>query len=333
MPVRCLRGDVLVIGSKYAYSFGRVRALEALLLDKPQFKRMAEAATAEDVIKILSETSYAAIPEDADVSVIERVLQEELFSVYDLAQHISPRRDITDLIQMKYDFHNAKVILKSEIVSREPVHLTPLGVVDTEKLKKAFKERIKDLPAPLAHAVEKARRVYEETGDAQAIDFVMDSEYLHAMLAQCGDVPFLKEFFRFTIDLENIRTFLRCQRFDLDFEKAYIEGGTIDVKTFMGFEGEPVETIINAVYTRKYSHIVEEGLKNYEETLTLSEYERLTGDFLIAYLKKAKLAALTIEPLVGYILAKEREVNQVRLILLGKLKGIDVEKRMCDPYV
>jgi V/A-type H+-transporting ATPase subunit C len=322
---------VLVIGSKYAYSFGRVRALEAQLLDKTQFKRMAEAKTASEVIKILSETVYA-IPEGADVPVIEKALQKELYNVYDLAQHISPQKSITDLIQMKYDFHNAKVILKAEILSRKPVHLMPLGVVDIEKLKKAFKERIKDLPAVLADAVEKARAAYEETGDTQVIDFVMDAEYVAAVLEHCED-PFLKEFFRFTVDLENIKNVIRCQRFDIDFEKAYIDGGTIDVKTFLSFKGEPVETIIAAVQTRKYSHIVEEGLKNYEETKTLTVYEKRTDDFLIEYLKKAKMAALTIEPLIGYILAKEQEVKQVRLVLLGKLKGIDVEKRMSDPYV
>ena len=329
--MHCSRGDVLVTGSEYAYSFGRVRALETYLLDKLQFKRMAEAKTASEVIKILSEKGYA-IPEDADVPTIEKALQKELYDVYDLAQHISPQKTTTDLIQMKYDFHNAKVILKADIHSREPVHFLPLGVVDIEKLKKAFKERIKDLPAPLADAVEKARIAYEETGDTQMIDFVMDAEYLAAVLNNCED-PFLKEFFRFIIDLENIKTIIRCQRFDIDGEKAYIKGGTIDVKTYLGFHGEPVETIIAAVQSRKYSHIVEEGLKDYEETKTLTVYEKRIEDFLIEYLKKAKMAALSIEPLIGYILAKEREVKQVRLVLLGTLKGIEVGERMSDPYV
>jgi V/A-type H+-transporting ATPase subunit C len=45
------------------------------------------------------------------------------------------------------------------------------------------------------------------------------------------------------------------------------------------------------------------------------------------------MVTLGIEPLLGYILAKEREVKQIRLILLGKLKGVDIEKRMSDPYV
>jgi V/A-type H+-transporting ATPase subunit C len=327
-----LRGDLLVIGSKYAYSFGRVRALEAALIDKAQFKRMAEAPTATEAAKILSETAYADI-EGADIPTMEKVLQEELRRVYDLAQHISPRKEITDVLQMKYDFHNAKVLLKAEVASREPAYLVPLGIVEIEYLKKAFKERIKDLPVPLARAVEKARLRYEETGDTQIIDFVMDSEYVQTLLEYSEEYPFLREFFQMKIDLENIRNFVRCQRFGMDFAKVYLEGGTIDLKTFETSRGESLETLSHAVQTRNYSQVVEEGLKQYEETQQLTLYEKLTEDFLIEYVKRAKMVTLGIEPLLGYILAKEREVKQIRLILLGKLKGVDIEKRMSDPYV
>jgi V/A-type H+-transporting ATPase subunit C len=327
-----LRGDVLVIGSKYAYSFGRVKALEAALIDKAQFKRMAEAPSAAEAAKILSETAYADI-EGADIPTMERVLQEELRRVYDLAHHISPRREITDVLQMKYDFHNAKVLLKAEAASREPAYLVPLGIVEIENLKKAFKERIKDLPHPLARAVEKARSKYEETGDTQIIDFVMDSEYVQTLLEYSEGYPFLREFFQMKIDLENIRSFVRCQKFGVDFAKVYLEGGTIDLKTFETSRGESLETLLHMVQTRNYSQVVEEGLKQYEEIHRLTLYEKLTEDFLIEYVKRAKMVTLGIEPLLGYILAKEREVKQIRLILLGKLKGVDIEKRMSDPYV
>lgn len=327
-----MRGDVLVIGSKYAYSFGRVRALEAALVDKAQFKRMAEAPTAKDAAKILSETAYADI-EGADIPAIENVLQEELRKVYDLAQHISPRKEITDLLQMKYDFHNAKVLLKAEAASKEPAYLIPLGTVEIETLKKAFKERVKDLPAPLAQAVEKARLSYEETGDTQALDFVMDSEYVYSLLEYSQDLPFLKELFQMKIDLENIRNFIRCQKFGVDYAKVFLRGGTIDLKTFETLQGESLEALIHAAQTRNYSRVVEEGLKEYEGTHSLTLYEKLTEDFLIEYLKRAKMVTLGIEPLLGYILAKEREVKQIRLILLGKLKGVDIEKRMSDSYV
>ncbi|MGC1120970.1 MAG: V-type ATPase subunit [Candidatus Methanofastidiosia archaeon] len=322
----------MVIGSKYAYSFGRVKALEAALIDKAQFKRMAEAPTAVEAAKILSETAYADL-EGADVPTMEKVLQEELRRVYDLAQHISPRKEITDVLQMKYDFHNAKVLLKAEVASREPAYLVPLGIVEIENLKKAFKERIKDLPVPLARAVEKARLRYEETGDTQIIDFVMDSEYVQTLLEYSEESSFLREFFQMKIDLENIRNFVRCQRFGVDFALVYLEGSTIDLKTFETSRGESLETLLHAVQTRSYSQVVEEGLKQYEETQQLTLYEKLTEDFLIEYVKRAKMVTLGIEPLLGYILAKEREVKQIRLILLGKLKGVDIEKRMSDPYV
>ena len=328
-----MRGDVLVIGSKYAYSFGRVRTLEAELIDRGQFKRMAEAPTASEALKVLSEGSYQELSEGADIPTIEKALQEELKAVYDLAQHISPKREITDLLQLKYDFHNAKVLLKSEVASVEPAFLVPFGVVDLEKLKKAFKERLKDLPAPLAKAVEKARSEYAETGDTQVIDFVMDQEYCNALIEQSEEFPFLREFFQMKIDLENIRNFVRSSKFAIDFEKVFLQGGTLDVKVFRALEGEPTEGITNTVRTRNYSSVVEDGLKAYEETKTLVLYERLTEDFLIEYLKRAKMVTLGIEPLLGYILAKEREVKLIRLILIGKMRNVDVEKRMSDPYV
>ncbi len=320
------------IGSEYAYSFGRVKALEASLIDSSQFKRMAEAPTASDAIKILSETTYA-LPEDADISAIENVLLEELKSVYDLAQRISPRKEITNLLQLKYDFHNAKILLKSEIASKEPAFLVSLGIVDIEKLKKAFKERIRDLPEPLARAVEKARLAFEESSDTQIIDTVMDQVYVCTLLEDSEKSPFLQEFFRLKTDLENIRNFVRSQKFKVSFSRMYLQGGTIDFKTFQTFQDEPLEAVAKAFGMKKYSRVVEEGLKSFEETGELTVYERLVEDFLIEYVKQAKMVVLGIEPLIGYILAKEREVKLIRLILLGKLKGIDFEKRMSGPYV
>ncbi len=328
-----MRGDALVIGSKYAYSFGRVKALETNLVDRTQFKRMVEAPTASEAIKVLSETAYASLSERADIPAIEKALQEELLNVYDLAQHISPRKEITDVLQLKYDFHNAKVLLKAEAASVEPAHVVPLGTVDVEKMKKAFKERLKDLPDPLGRAVEKARLRYGETQDTQIIDFVMDQEYAYTLLERSADAPFLKEFFRLKIDLENIRNFIRCQKYRVDFEKVFLEGGTVDFKTFSKLQAESLEVLINTVRTRKYSQVVEEGLKEYEETKSMTLYERLCEDFLIEFLRQAKMVTLGIEPLLAYIMAKEREVKLIRLILVGKLKGVDVGKRMSDPYV
>jgi V/A-type H+-transporting ATPase subunit C len=328
-----LRGDVLVIGSKYAYSFGRIRALEADLIDASQFKRMMEAPTAKEAAKVLSETIYAGIGELQDTTTLEQVLQEELEVLYDLVQHISPQKEITDLIQMKYDFYNVKVLLKAEVTSREPIELTSLGVIDLEKLKKALQERLKDLPSVLAQAVEKARILYEETGDIQDIDFALDSAYAHALVGHMKDFPFLREFFRLKIDLENIRNMLRSQKYNIDVARVYLEGSTIDVKTLQRLQGESVETVISTFQTRDYRSVVEEGLKAYEEEKSLTVYQKLMDDFLMERLKAAKMVVFGIEPLVGYILAKEHEVKLIRLILIGKLKGVNVIKRMSDSYV
>lgn len=322
----------LVTGSKYAYVLGRVKALEAHLITKTQFKRMVEATSSKEAAKVLSETVYGGL-EGADVETIEKILQDELKNMYTLVEHISPDKELTDLLRLKYDFHNAKAVLKSETMSKEPQHLVPLGIVEIEPLKKALQERLKDLPPPLASAVEKARIAYGNTGDPQVIEFIMDSEYTRTLRKKSEKSQFLKGFFQLKIDLENIRNFIRSQKFKLDFSRAYLEGGTITLKAFRNLEGESSETIANAFSTKDYYPVLEEGLKTYDDTGNLAAYENLRDNFLMGYLRRAKLVSLGIEPLIGYILAKEMEIKQIRLILLGKLRGVEVRKRISDPYV
>jgi vacuolar-type H+-ATPase subunit C/Vma6 len=45
----------------YTYGVARVRVLETKLLGRDRIERMADAPSAEDVLKILAETSYAPV--------------------------------------------------------------------------------------------------------------------------------------------------------------------------------------------------------------------------------------------------------------------------------
>ena len=59
----------------HAYAFGRVRALEVALIDTAQLKRMVDARTADDALKVLSETPYGSyLPEHPDIPDIEKAI-------------------------------------------------------------------------------------------------------------------------------------------------------------------------------------------------------------------------------------------------------------------
>jgi V/A-type H+-transporting ATPase subunit C len=73
-----------------------------------------------------------------------------------------------------------------------------------------------------------------------------------------------------------------------------------------------------------------------EKDFNLDYFDRLADDFVLDYVRGAKLISIGIEPLVGYMMAKENEVKIVRIILAGKLAGLSSEtirKRLRQSYV
>lgn len=54
------------------------------------------------------------------------------------------------------------------------------------------------------------------------------------------------------------------------------------------------------------------------------------------YVKSAKYVALTLEPLIAYIYAKETEIKTVRIIMTSKINDIDsdtIKERLREAYV
>jgi V/A-type H+-transporting ATPase subunit C len=54
------------------------------------------------------------------------------------------------------------------------------------------------------------------------------------------------------------------------------------------------------------------------------------------FIKKAKQVSFGVEPLIGYIIAKETEIKIIRIIMVGKLNNIApniIRERLRDAYV
>ena len=91
----------------------RLRVLETRLLDKTKLDRMIDSNSAEDALKVLQETEYANVmsnvkrPED-----YEEILSAELKRIYHEMYDMSPSKELIDLMGIRYDYHNLKVIIK-----------------------------------------------------------------------------------------------------------------------------------------------------------------------------------------------------------------------------
>lgn len=320
--------------SSYAYAFGRVKALEVDLLTTAQIKRMTDAHTAEDALKVLSESPYSThLPERPDIPEIEKAILRELEETYEIVKKISPNKEVIGLFELKYDIHNIKILLKSEISKKQLSHLLiPLGREGIDNLRAAFDGDLKAVSSDIADIIENSRQLYEETGDFQRVQFFLDREHTNLIERGFKGHSFLEEFFTIRIDLENIRNFMRVQKTAIEFEEVFLPRGNFDIKFFEEIRDQPAEFFVEKTRNKDFANVVSEGLKAYQMTGSLAKYEKLAEDFLMQYMKKAKLYSLSIEPLVGYLFAKEREASLVRQILISKIKGIDIQDKVGEPY-
>ena len=97
---------------------------------------MVEAVSGEEALKVLSETDYAgSVAGLTSIFDFEKILQEEVKNVFTLMQKMSPRPYLTDLMSLKYDIHNLKVLLKAKYLEGANDNiLFPVGTMQFDKL-------------------------------------------------------------------------------------------------------------------------------------------------------------------------------------------------------
>lgn len=329
----------------FAYAAARIFALENKLLTRDRVERMVEASDPSETLKVLSETDYAAgISEMVGPHDYEKLLSQEISGIYDLFQTISPDPEITNLFFLKYDFHNLKVLVKARYLDREEDDLLiAAGVtIPLEILKEAIKEGdYSNLPIYIGEALEEIDKAMDFKLDPQRIDLVLDRAMYRHIFDVCKGRKnrFALDYFTLQADLINIRSYLRVRKIDESYEflkDLLLPGSQLDEDFFLAHIKEPVENIAYSLKNAKYGKIVEKGVEEYNETGSLSVYERLMDDFLLDYVKAARWNPLGIEPIIGYLLAKENEVRIIRIIMVGKINNLPAEiirERLRDVYV
>lgn len=329
---------------QFTHAVARLRVLETRLLDKSKIERMIDSSSAEEALKILGETEYLNYmsnvrrPED-----YEMILSEELKRLYSLLYSISPQKAIIDIMALRYDYHNLKVMIKGKYLQKDLTYLLiPVGTIGNDKLKQIFTmENYKELTPFQREALEETEREYEENKDPQKIDLVLDSYMYKEILSKSEEIneKFINDYIKMSIDLNNIRTLLRAKAQNKNrkfFESIILDGGTIDKKTLISYENETADSIANKLSYTPYEKIIRLGLEEYSKTNNISYFEKLSENYIMNFIKKAKQVSFGVEPLVGYIIAKETEIKIIRIIMVGKLNSIApsiIRERLRDAYV
>lgn len=319
----------------YPYAVARIRVLEKNILNKQTLNQMAEAKSPEEALRILTEAGYSnkGVEHTHD---FESLLSAEMMKTYEIIKGLVPEEKFVDVFLYKNDYHNLKVLMKEELSGLDgSKYFIDSGTIPLNILKEAIVNRdFRSLPKIMASAIEEAFDLYSKTQSGQKIDITLDQGAFASMkeAAKESKNQFVMNYVTKLCDITNLKSFLRIRKMKKGFHEflgVFIPGGDISSETFaQAFANDSPAAIFKAT---SYSSICEEGMHQ-----SFTEFERLCDNYLMEYVKEAKYMALTLEPLVAFLYAKETEIKTVRIIMTSKLNHIDTEtikERLRDAYV
>lgn len=315
-----------------------LRAREPMMLSAERARRMLDAPSFEESAKVLTDCGYEDMSQ-MSAAQIEDALAARRSAIFSEMARLAPDVAVVDLFRMKYDYHNAKVLVKAEAMGSDPGRLlSDSGRVPVEKLRAAFAEsRFVELPGALGHALEEARATLGRTANPQLSDFVLDSACFQELrdIARESGSPFLEKYVQALIDSTNLKSAVRAFRMGKDaafLASVILPGGGVSAER-IGAAGD--REALGALFANtKFEKAAALGAAAAEGG-SLTAFERACDNAVAEVLSEAKLVGFGCEPLAAYLAAVEGELTAARMILTGRLAGIDSEvirERMRDLY-
>ena len=306
-----------------------LRAREAGMLSRERMDRMLSAPSFAEAAKLLVDCGYEDMS-SADATGIDAALSRRRAAVFAELSGMVPQPEAVDIFRLKYDYHNLKVLVKSAAAGVDGEYLlSGCGRVGAEALKSAVAEgELGDLPADMAAAYAEAASVLNRTGNPQLADFGLDAAYFAEALAMAGrsGSAFLKSYVQLLIDSANLRTAVRTVRMGKDREfmdTALVPGGAADAArlAMAAAGGEALAAVFHATPLAAAAALGADAMKGGP----LTDFELACDNAVSAYLSAAKMKPFGIEAVVEYIYLLELEITAARMILTGRLAGIEPE--------
>ncbi len=329
--------------TKYAYVVTIVRAMESRMLNSGDVERMIEAKNAQEAYRVLNDLDYAEFLGDIEnIEDFQVVINAGLKEVKDVLDQNTPKPEILDILWLRYDFHNLKVLLKAQIQEKglqDVEHmLMPYGkyeYADLENLLNSPSVFLDSVEEKLVEAIKTASAIFEKEEDPTLIDVTFDKAYFEAVQELINGLQseFLSTHQAMAIDVANIRTYLRCLALDEEslFAELFIKDGGLALNMFTG----SMEEFGEKMQATKYGNIIDLGIKGYKETTSFLELEKAADSMLVDQLKEARYISLGIEPLFAFFWIKENNAQVIRTIMVNKLNNIapvEIRKKVRKLY-
>ena len=313
----------------------RIRAMENRLLTRERMDRMIDARDTAETMKVLGECGYG------EGESLDAVLAQARADVFRDMETAAPDHRLVEIFQLKYDYHNAKAILKAQAMGVPAERLLlPGGRYDGKELLEGWqREDLRGCSETFRKAMDRAKAALAESRDPQQADVILDRACYEEMarLARELESDFLMGYVRLSVDVANLRTAVRVHRMgkEGDFlRQVLLPGGSVSEQTVAAARGEALGEVFRS---GPLAQAAELGAKLTQPgSGALTAFEKACDDAVTAYLSAARRVPFGEQTVVGYLYARELELTAIRTIFAGRAAGLDgdtIRSRLRGTYV
>jgi V/A-type H+-transporting ATPase subunit C len=330
------------------YVTARVRSRRAALFDDEDYRKLIRMGPAE-IARFMEESAYeeeinALGSRFSGVDLIEFALNRNMARGFEdlLRWADGGLYDLIVRYLRKFDAWNVKTVIRGIYADsdREAIEadLIRAGEFDDRLVDRLLDAgSIEDVVEVLdrtmfGEPLAAAYPDYESTGVLVPLENAVDRAFYERLL---GGIPsteateLYREFLTAEVDFRNTRNALRIARSGADLDPAdyYIEGGRLFSASELSTLAANLDELVTAVRESPYGDELSNALTGLEEADSLIEFERALDASLVAYADRlGSRFPLSVTPIISYVLAKEREVNNIRAVARGREAGLSPEE-------
>lgn len=330
------------------YVTARVRSRRSALFSDDDYRKLVRMGPAE-IARFMEESEYereinALGARHSGVDLIEYGLNRNLAKHFNdlLAWADGRLYDLIARYLRKFDAWNVKTVLRGIYsgADRESVEtdLIRAGELDDRLLDRlldvgSIEEAIDLLDrTTFADPLRVAFDDYEESGVLVPLENAIDRVFYEQLLSGLvvGEATeTYREFLQAEIDFRNARNALRLARSgaDVDPSEYFIEGGRLFTAGQLNALASNVDELVATIRESTYGDDLDDALAEFERVDSLISLERALDAALLEYSDRLGFVhPLSVAPVISYILAKEREVDNIRAIARGREAGLSKEE-------
>jgi V/A-type H+-transporting ATPase subunit C len=323
----------------YAYACARISALEKSLFGREAVRRMAEGSL-EDALRQLADAKYGNLQDTAGEDT-ERLIEVVRRQTAQTIRELSPDETLTDLFLLQSDAHNLKVLIKARMLNTSDVVWLEGGLFTRDQLNAMVANaEYALLPELMQEALRRLEAKLKISPEPQLVSVYIDYGYhAHCLAASsAAKEPFAKQYFAALCDFNNVITFLRMRAMGAnreDLKEVLLPTAGVQSITLINAYELSADTLTKAISGSVAKSALQDGLNQMLVSGNIAMLEKSRDDYLLSLVNAHRHEAMTIFPIVGYYLARDREAKAVRLILTVKRNGLDdavIAERLRELY-